>query len=355
MLASRYTKDPRVRSDPENPTSAGLRYSELFSRLLERAISGDNVIYAIQSRFFASMFHCVDNMPHPVAQGLFAEALSRTLDGGLQRYISPTIMPNSISREIRAVRLFELSITNEQRTAWALYVWDKQISAFCGRPHLMHIWDMDVPIPEPFKDANGTLGTSGRIEDNDLVHVEPFRQLIQVSAVLESAFRASSHQPFVANSEFLNEVSRQHRPDDDDMERLDKTMASLVKWRSNAPTNITEPQPIVRSSLPGYSPATEQVALVDRMIQLLVASRHLQLETLSNDPRPSMLERYRALLITSSRELVALVVQLGSTSHLGHCDNCKTTSREQHANRSNGLPSAVHRPSPPRLCLIRPR
>lgn len=78
-------------------------YHNIFNRLLERAVGGDNVIYAIQSRFFASMFHCVDNIPHPVAQGLFAEALSRTLDGGLQRLISPSIMESSTLREIRSV------------------------------------------------------------------------------------------------------------------------------------------------------------------------------------------------------------------------------------------------------------
>jgi len=201
-----------------------------------------------------------------------------------------------------------------------VYVWDKQISAFCGRPHLMHIWDMDVPIPEPFKESVQDPKAPGRIEDNDAVHVETFRQLVQVSAVLESAFRASSHQPFVANCDFLNEVSRQSRPDDDDADRLDKTMASLAKWRAQAPRDVSERQPKVRSTFPGYSVATEQVASIDQMIQLLVGARHLQLETLSPDPRPAMLERHRAMLIRASRDLVALVVQLGATYHLGRCD-----------------------------------
>ncbi len=79
-------------------------YCDLFSRLIDHAIHSDNVIYAIQSRFCGSMFHSVDNVPHPVAQGLVADALSRSLDGGLHRSVSPSVLGSSILREIRAVR-----------------------------------------------------------------------------------------------------------------------------------------------------------------------------------------------------------------------------------------------------------
>lgn len=325
MLASRYTSDPRARTDPDNPASSGLHLSSLFNRLLDRAIASDNVIYAIQSRFFASQFQSVDNVPHPVAQGLFAEALSRTLDGGLQRTVSPSVMGSSILREIRSVSsntctLVSLTI---QRTAWAVYVWDKQISTFCGRPHLMQMWDMDVRLPEPFEEDDKMLPPREHIYDNDVANVETFRQLIQVSAVLESAFRASSHRPIVPNCDFMNEVSRQTRPDDDDAERLEKTMASLDKWRRNTLPEIAEPVAKSRATMPGYSMATEQVASVDHMVQLLVASRYLQLETLSSDPQAEKLERFRVMLINSGRELVSLVVQLGATSQLGRGDICE--------------------------------
>lgn len=115
MLASRYVDDPRVRRDPgtshirywtnakENPATAGLGYYGLFCRLIDHAIHSDNVIYAIQSRFFGSMFHSVDNVPHPVAQGLVADALSRSLDGGLHRSVASSVLGSSILREIRAV------------------------------------------------------------------------------------------------------------------------------------------------------------------------------------------------------------------------------------------------------------
>lgn len=198
----------------------------------------------------------------------------------------------------------------------------------------MHIWDMDVPIPEPFKDDNHGPTAQCRVEDNDAAHVDTFRQLIQVSAVLESAFRASSHQPIVANCDFINEVARQSRPDDDDPERLFKTMSLLAKWRrsvetllsataltsSNAPADIAEPQPKVRSASDRYSVATEQVASIDQMVKLLVGARYLQLETLCPEPRPNMLEKHRAMLINSARDLVALVVQLGAAHLLQRCD-----------------------------------
>lgn len=115
MLATRYVNDPRVRSDPgmfaflvptdasDNPATAGLGYYDLFCRLIDHAIHSDNVIYAIQSRLFGSMFHSVDNVPHPVAQGLVADALSRSLDGGLHRAVSASVLESSILREVRAV------------------------------------------------------------------------------------------------------------------------------------------------------------------------------------------------------------------------------------------------------------
>jgi hypothetical protein len=87
MLASRYSQDPRVRADPgklalanldgasdhpeltkavcyldlttANPVTAGYHYFVLFRRLRDLCATGDNVVFSIQSLFFASQFHCV--------------------------------------------------------------------------------------------------------------------------------------------------------------------------------------------------------------------------------------------------------------------------------------------------------
>jgi hypothetical protein len=132
MLASRYSSDPRVRSDPSEsrgreqrlawdtswngneltadiPTSAGAHYYELFNVLRHAADGGygarsANVVYAVQSLFFASLFHCVDNVPHPAAHGLFAAAFSRVLDAGLHRPVPPGV-GDSMVRESRSVSL----------------------------------------------------------------------------------------------------------------------------------------------------------------------------------------------------------------------------------------------------------
>lgn len=97
MLASRHVQDVRVRSDPSafsrpllvlmtgDPASAGVHYHPLFRKFRDYAETRDHVIYAIQSHFIAAKFHCVDNIPHPIAQGLFATAVARCFDGGLHR------------------------------------------------------------------------------------------------------------------------------------------------------------------------------------------------------------------------------------------------------------------------------
>lgn len=129
MIASRYSTDPRVRSDPsesreysrghsmhrttadeaDNATSAGAHYYDLFNVLRHaadggRGVRSENVVYMVMSLFFASLFHCVDNVPHPAAHGLFAAAYSRVLDAGLHRLVPPGV-GDSITREARAVSL----------------------------------------------------------------------------------------------------------------------------------------------------------------------------------------------------------------------------------------------------------
>jgi hypothetical protein len=69
----------------DNPATGGVAYQPLFRRLRELAVNKDNVLYSTQALFYLSLFHCVDNTPHPMAQGALAEASVRMLDGGLHR------------------------------------------------------------------------------------------------------------------------------------------------------------------------------------------------------------------------------------------------------------------------------
>lgn len=60
MLASRYCSDPRVRAEPDNPTSAGYHYFDLFRELRDMAsLDGDDPVEACQALFCAAFYHCV--------------------------------------------------------------------------------------------------------------------------------------------------------------------------------------------------------------------------------------------------------------------------------------------------------
>lgn len=170
--------------------------------------------------------------------------------------------------------------------------------------------------------------------NNDAVQTATFRQLILVSAVLEDTLRASSHPPSWEGlgSDVLSEIVRNSRPQLDDSVQLGQAMTRLDKWRRcvylptvadphrTAPPEISNPRHKDRLGLIRYSIATEQVASIDQMVQLLIAARYLQLETTSDKPDPAKLENHRSALLHNAKELVSLIVQLGSASLLAQCD-----------------------------------
>jgi len=57
----------------------------LFRQMRDQAMNRDNLIYAVQALFLVAHFQCVDNVPHPTATSILAEAAARCLDGGLHR------------------------------------------------------------------------------------------------------------------------------------------------------------------------------------------------------------------------------------------------------------------------------
>lgn len=136
---------------PDTTALVADRYFGLFRRLRDHAATSDNAIYAVQSLLLAGIYHAVDNVPHPIAQSLFAEAAIRCLDAGLYREITPMRAGDFNEREIRRVSglLLVALLTyfcscpfthTSQRTAWACFVWDKQLAAFCGRPPLLFLF-----------------------------------------------------------------------------------------------------------------------------------------------------------------------------------------------------------------------
>jgi hypothetical protein len=109
-----------------------VHYINLFDRLRQQAVNRDRVLPAIQSYFFAAQFHCVDNIPHAIAQGLLAQAIARCYDGGLHRYILLSafcrqaielIAWSFVHSEVSGANLGAASEReSRKRTAWACFV-----------------------------------------------------------------------------------------------------------------------------------------------------------------------------------------------------------------------------------------
>lgn len=68
-----------------DPTSAGQQYHDLFKRLVDPDHS--NNLYELLGYFYASQFHCVNNVPRPLAHVYFSIAFARCIDAGLHRYV----------------------------------------------------------------------------------------------------------------------------------------------------------------------------------------------------------------------------------------------------------------------------
>lgn len=200
-----------------------MRYYHLFRQLREQAISRDNVIYSVQSLFFASLYHCVDSIPHPVAQSILAEAITRSVDGGLHREV--TSLSDPIQKEIRT------------RTGWACYCLDKQLATFAGRMSYVRLWDYEISLPTKFVDAGSppkghwTSELSASRMEEDETDVEVFRQLVLVSAVLERTLAAILHRPIFDNSNFLVRLSRELMPDTEDEQGFRSAERALEEWQ----------------------------------------------------------------------------------------------------------------------------
>ena len=71
-----------------------------------------------------------------------------------------------------------------------------------------------------------------------------------------------------------------------------------------------------RQKSPLYSVAGEQVAGTEKLVQLLVAGRRLQLAQAAGKPDHS----FRPPIVTAAKELINSYVQLGAAQLLRHCD-----------------------------------
>lgn len=112
-LSSRHVDDPRVRANPQDPSTAGKRYFELFKRLRDLPSADRPTLYSIQAAFLAAIYAFgLGNLSKAFA--LLAESITLCLDGGLHRSVDGYDHFNMVEKETR------------KRTFWSIYSWDKQ-------------------------------------------------------------------------------------------------------------------------------------------------------------------------------------------------------------------------------------
>jgi hypothetical protein len=107
-LSSRHVDDPRVRANPQDPSTAGKAYFELFKRLRDLPSADRPTLYSIQAAFLAAIYAFgLGNLSKAFA--LQAESITLCLDGGLHRSVDAYDHFDAVERETRKVSLGDYS------------------------------------------------------------------------------------------------------------------------------------------------------------------------------------------------------------------------------------------------------
>ncbi|GAA5915180.1 hypothetical protein JCM6882_001130 [Rhodosporidiobolus microsporus] len=321
MLASRYCTDPRVRADPSNPSSSGYHYVAVFRRLRDMASLGsDDAVDAIQSLLLCAMYHCVDTLPHPIAQGLFGDAVARVYDGGLHRGSVHPGLGTAVEHEVR------------KRTAWAVYCYDKHMAAVAGRPPLLPLAYFDVDTPTPFPPAAVSNPTDENACRRDIEDCLVFSQQVLISAMLERALRATNQPPDFRKMPLLNRLSgvSEWTPERD-YKAPQEAEVLIDDWVKQLPPSLADRDVDARARLPTFSPRSEAIFACEETARIILASRRLQLTTIelmsvavTEVERTSALRvelrQHRLQLLTAIKRLVSSGVKLGAAGLLWKCD-----------------------------------
>ncbi|WVO17977.1 hypothetical protein L204_105675 [Cryptococcus depauperatus] len=192
-LSSRHVDDPRVRANPNDPSTAGKQYFELFKRLRDLPSADRPTLYSIQAAFLAAIYAFgLGNLSK--AFSLQAESVTLCLDGGLHRSVDGYDHFDAVEKEIR------------KRTFWSIYSWDKQSAALFGRPPIIHLRDCDVTEPSTVDDENlnpeGIKDESINLKSRMCAFVATIRLHVILEGVIDSATQPSSFptSPFLARA-----------------------------------------------------------------------------------------------------------------------------------------------------------
>ncbi|WWC60002.1 uncharacterized protein I303_102565 [Kwoniella dejecticola CBS 10117] len=221
-LSSRHVDDPRVRANPNDPSTAGKQYFELFKRLRDLPSADRPTLYSIQAAFLAAIYAFgLGNLSKAFA--LQAESITLCLDGGLHRSVDGYDHFDAVEKETR------------KRTFWSIYSWDKQSAALFGRPPIIHLRDCDVTEPLIVDDENltaeGIKDESIDSQSRMCAFVAAIRLHVILEGVIDSATRPSSFptSPFLAKA--ANTIARRSPQN----ESLQDELGLLEEWSKILP------------------------------------------------------------------------------------------------------------------------
>ncbi|KAG0222135.1 hypothetical protein BGX31_009322, partial [Mortierella sp. GBA43] len=165
-IASKYSSDPRCRSDPLRAQTAGEGYCKAACRLVDEFLDCPR-LSTVQGLFLLGK-HLEETKNQAMNTKSFiyiGMAIRMAMAMGLNRNCSGWGLEGSTQQgEYR------------NRTWWYLYVYDRMQGACYGRPFLIHDQDCgaDKPKPDPL----------ARNPDQDKVNVEHFVHLVHLSTLL---------------------------------------------------------------------------------------------------------------------------------------------------------------------------
>ncbi|EIW75503.1 hypothetical protein CONPUDRAFT_139989 [Coniophora puteana RWD-64-598 SS2] len=175
-LASRHIDDPRVRADPNEGTSAGTQWFELFGRLRTLPIADRPTLYTIQADLVAAVY-AVGLGKLSKAAALLSEAITVSVDAGLHRSSDTYDVFSPVEDEVR------------KRTFWCVYLWDKQLSAHFGRPPMIRLRDCDIEEPtivdDEFITDEGMRPQAPGTESRMSAFVAALRIMVVMESVLD--------------------------------------------------------------------------------------------------------------------------------------------------------------------------
>ena len=221
-LSSRHVDDPRVRANPQDPSTAGKRYFELFKRLRDLPSADRPTLYSIQAAFLAAIYAFgLGNLSKAFA--LLAESITLCLDGGLHRSVDSYDHFNVVEKETR------------KRTFWSIYSWDKQSAALFGRPPIVHLRDCDVTEPLIVDDED--LSADGVKERGNANNSRmcAFVAAIRLHVVLEGVIDAATQPSTFPTSPFLVQAANVIAKRAPGSESLQQEEALLEEWKRLLP------------------------------------------------------------------------------------------------------------------------